>query len=108
MSVFIGVLIILVCVFLVLVILVQNPKGGGLSSEFGSANQIGGVRKTADFLEKSTWGLAIALVVLSLVAAATQEGATVPEFNDTLPTQEQPQAPGQNQPEAPAEEAPAE
>ena len=107
MSVFIGVLIILVCVFLVLVILVQNPKGGGLSSEFGSANQIG-VRKTADFLEKSTWGLAIALVVLSLVAAATQEGATVPEFNDTLPTQEQPQAPGQNQPEAPAEEDPAE
>lgn len=108
MSVFIGVLIILVCVFLVLVILVQNPKGGGLSSEFGSANQIGGVRKTADFLEKSTWGLAIALVVLSLVAAATQEGATVPQFNDTVPTQEQ-QAPVQ-QPEsgAPAEEVPAE
>lgn len=75
MSVFIGVLIILVCVFLVLVIMVQNPKGGGLSSEFGSANQIGGVRKTADFLEKSTWGLAIALVVLSLVAAATQDNS---------------------------------
>jgi preprotein translocase subunit SecG len=73
MSVFIGVLIILVCIFLGLIILVQNPKGGGLSSEFGSANQIGGVRKTADFLEKATWGLAIALVVLSLVAAATQD-----------------------------------
>lgn len=88
MSVFIGVLIIIVCVLLVLVILVQNPKGGGLSSEFGSANQIGGVRKTADFLEKSTWGLAIALVVLSLAAAAFQEGSTVPQFNDTVPTQQ--------------------
>lgn len=89
MSVFIGVLIILVCVFLVMVILVQNPKGGGLSSEFGSANQIGGVRKTADFLEKATWGLAIALVVLSLVAAAVQEtGRSAEIFNEPLPTQE--------------------
>lgn len=106
MSVFIGVLIILVCVFLVLVILVQNPKGGGLSSEFGSANQIGGVRKTADFLEKSTWGLAIALVVLSLVAAATQEGATVPQFDDTVPRQEQQAPVEQPASDAPAEEAP--
>jgi preprotein translocase subunit SecG len=89
MSVFIGVLIILVCVFLVMVILVQNPKGGGLSSEFGSANQIGGVRKTADFLEKATWGLAIALVVLSLVAAAVQEtGRSAEIFNEPVPTQE--------------------
>lgn len=107
MSVFIGVLIILVCVFLVLVILVQNPKGGGLSSEFGSANQIGGVRKTADFLEKSTWGLAIALVVLSLAAAATQEGATVPRFDEPLPVQESAPVP-ESQPAAPAEEVPAE
>lgn len=89
MSVFIGVLIILVCVFLVLVILVQNPKGGGLSSEFGSANQIGGVRKTADFLEKATWGLAIGLVVLSLVAAAVQDSASSRQFIDEpVPTQQ--------------------
>ncbi|TVR39691.1 MAG: preprotein translocase subunit SecG [Cryomorphaceae bacterium] len=89
MSVFIGVLIILVCVFLVLVILVQNPKGGGLSSEFGSANQIGGVRKTADFLEKATWGLAIALVVLSLAAAAVQDSASSRQFIDEpVPTQQ--------------------
>jgi preprotein translocase subunit SecG len=95
MSVFIGVLIILVCVFLVLVILVQNPKGGGLSSEFGSANQIGGVRKTADFLEKSTWGLAIALVVLSLVAAATQDNSQrMRIMDDPAPMQQQmPSAP---------------
>lgn len=107
MSVFIGVLIILVCVFLVLVILVQNPKGGGLSSEFGSANQIGGVRKTADFLEKSTWGLALALVVLSLAAAATQESANVPRFDEPMPIQES--APAQeSQPAVPTGEAPAE
>ncbi len=90
MSAFIGVIIILVCVLLVMVILVQNPKGGGLSSEFGSANQIGGVRKTADFLEKSTWGLAIALVVLCLIAAAVQEGSTVPQFNNPFPSQDFP------------------
>jgi len=86
MSVFIGVLIILVCIFLGLIILVQNPKGGGLSSEFGSANQIGGVRKTADFLEKSTWGLAIALVVLSLAAAAVQDTGRTPYIDEPVNT----------------------
>lgn len=103
MSVFIGVLIILVCVFLVLVILIQNPKGGGLSSEFGSANQIGGVRKTADFLEKSTWGLAIALVALSLAAAGLQEGSTVPQFENQFPTDQQEQQPVEQPTEDPAE-----
>ena len=45
--------------------MLQNSKGGGLASEFSSSNQIMGVRKTADFLEKATWTLAIILVVLS-------------------------------------------
>ncbi len=53
MQMFIFVLIILVCVFLALIVLIQNPKGGGLDSSFGAANQIGGVKRTADFLEKS-------------------------------------------------------
>lgn len=65
--IFISVLIIIACVLLILVVLVQNSKGGGLASNFSSSNQFMGVRKTADFLEKTTWGLAIALVVLSLV-----------------------------------------
>lgn len=60
--------ILLTCVLLALVVLVQNSKGGGLAANFSSQNQIMGVRKTADFLEKATWVLAIALVVLSLVA----------------------------------------
>ena len=52
-------LILIVCFLLVLVIMVQNPKGGGLSSSFGGdSQQIGGVKKTTDFLDKSTWVLA--------------------------------------------------
>ena len=64
--VIISVLIFITCVLLILVVLVQNSKGGGLASSFSSSNQFMGVRKTADFLEKTTWTLAIALLVLSL------------------------------------------
>ena len=61
-------LIIVIAIFLILVVLAQNPKGGGLSSQFGGsgASQIMGVKKTGDFLEKATWGAAIAILVLSL------------------------------------------
>jgi preprotein translocase subunit SecG len=62
------VLIIITCVLLSLVVLVQNSKGGGLAAGLASSNQVMGVRKTTDFLEKLTWGLAIALVFLSIVA----------------------------------------
>ena len=68
--IFISVLILIVCVLLGLIVLIQNPKGGGLSSTFGGqGNQVMGVRKTADFLEKGTWTLSVVLLVLSLVAA---------------------------------------
>lgn len=64
--------IIVVCFLLVLVVMVQNPKGGGLSSTFGGgANQIGGVKKTGDFLEKSTWTLATVMAVLILITNST-------------------------------------
>lgn len=59
------VLVILVSVLLVLIVLVQNSKGGGLASNFSGSNQVMGVRKTTDFLEKSTWTLAGALLLLS-------------------------------------------
>jgi preprotein translocase subunit SecG len=68
MGTFISLLIIIVSVLLILVVLIQNSKGGGLSSTFASSNQVMGVRKTADFLEKATWTLAIALLALCLVA----------------------------------------
>tara|TARA_R110002049_G_scaffold80455_8_gene204667 strand:+ start:3678 stop:4019 length:342 start_codon:yes stop_codon:yes gene_type:complete len=64
------ILIIFVAFLLVVVIMVQNPKGGGLSSSFGGGGtqQLGGVKKTTDFLDKSTWtlaGLMLALILLS-------------------------------------------
>jgi preprotein translocase subunit SecG len=62
------VLIVIVAVLLILVVLAQNPKGGGLSSQFGGSGstQLMGVKKTGDILEKLTWGFAIALLVLSI------------------------------------------
>jgi preprotein translocase subunit SecG len=67
---FITALIFIVCFLLVLLVLVQNSKGGGLASSFSSSNQVMGVRKTTDFLEKGTWILAVALVVLCISATA--------------------------------------
>lgn len=65
-------LIIIVAFLLVIVIMVQNPKGGGLSSSFGGgANQLGGVQKTTDFLDKSTWTLATLLLALILLSNVT-------------------------------------
>lgn len=64
------VLIFIVCLFLVLIVLVQNSKGGGLASSFSSNNQIMGVRRTSDFLEKATWYLAGALLVFCIMASA--------------------------------------
>lgn len=63
------VLIILACIVLAFVILIQNSKGGGLASNFASSNQIMGVRKTADVLEKTTWGVAAFIMVLCFVCA---------------------------------------
>ena len=65
-----SVLILIVCFLLILIVLVQNSKGGGLASNFSGAGQVMGVRKTADFLEKSTWTLAVALVLFCVVAVA--------------------------------------
>lgn len=66
MYTFLIVLAIIICLLLIVVILVQNPKGGGLSSTFGASNQIMGVQRTGDFLEKATWGFAIALLAISM------------------------------------------
>jgi preprotein translocase subunit SecG len=69
MSTIVSILIFIVAVLLILVIMVQNPKGG-LASNFSSSNQVMGVRRTADFLEKATWTLGIALVVLSIISSS--------------------------------------
>ena len=67
---FVTILIVLAAVLMILIVLVQNSKGGGLASGFASSNQIMGVRKTTDFLEKATWTLAATIVILSIVSAA--------------------------------------
>ena len=61
------ILAIVVCVLLALFVLIQNPKGGGLSSGFSGSNTIMGVQRTGDFLEKGTWVLAIALMILAIL-----------------------------------------
>ena len=70
MYVFISILILISSVLLVLVVLVQNSKGGGLASGFSSSNQVLGVRKTTDFLEKFTWGLAGTVVFFCIIITA--------------------------------------
>ncbi|MBQ7878974.1 MAG: preprotein translocase subunit SecG [Bacteroidaceae bacterium] len=62
------ILIVLAAVLMCFIVLIQNSKGGGLASGFASSNQIMGVRKTTDFLEKATWSLAGFIVVMSIIA----------------------------------------
>lgn len=64
------VLIVIAALLLGLVVLIQSPKGGGLSAGFAGSAQIGGVKRTADFLEKATWYLGIALFVLCLASTS--------------------------------------
>ena len=66
------VLVLIASALMVLAVLVQNPKSG-MASNFGASNQIVGVRQTADFLEKATWGLAVAIFVLSLLATLAMD-----------------------------------
>ncbi len=69
MYIFITILILLAAILMILAVLVQKSKGGGLASGFSSSNQIMGVRKTTDFLEKFTWTLAGVMIVLSILTA---------------------------------------
>ncbi|SUJ11397.1 preprotein translocase subunit SecG [Sphingobacterium spiritivorum] len=103
------VLIILTSVLLALMVLIQNPKGGGLSSGFSGGSNLMGVKRTGDFLEKGTWTLVIALMVFCLAVnilgpskggAASKGGLSdqieAPAQQGPLnlnPTQQQQQAP---------------
>ena len=105
----VSVFILMVSALIILVVLVQNSKGGGLASNFSGSNQYMGVRKTADFLEKATWTLAVILLVLSLASifvipktGARQDNVTQIEerASDPLPGGPTAPAPGsQQQPE---------
>ena len=104
------------------IVLIQESKGGGLASQFSGYNQIGGVRKTTDFIEKTTWGLAAAMVIISVLCAyvapqasgsgSVMENIEVPATNpNNLPgfgasQQKDAAAPAAETP-APASETPA-
>ena len=60
------ILMVIAAILMCFIVLIQNSKGGGLASGFSSSNQIMGVRKTTDFLEKATWGLAAFMVVMKI------------------------------------------
>jgi len=113
------ILIVIAAVLMIGIVLIQESKGGGLASNFATYNQIGGVRKTTDFIEKTTWGLAIAMVVISVACAyvapqasansSVMEGIENPVTTpNNLPgfgaSQQKDAAPAQK---APAQEAPA-
>lgn len=83
MYVFFIVLIIIASFLIILSVLAQNPKSG-MAANFGASNQVMGVRQTADFLEKLTWGLSIAIVVLSLAATMAMPRADITRSNDAL------------------------
>lgn len=63
------ILMVIAALLMCFIVLIQNSKGGGLASGFSSSNAIMGVRKTTDFLEKATWGLAAFMVVMSIATA---------------------------------------
>lgn len=62
---------VIAAVLLIGIVLIQKSKGGGLSSQFGGAGAVMGVRQTNSFLEKATWTLIALLVVLSVISAFT-------------------------------------
>ncbi len=109
-----SILLIIVCSLLILVVLMQNSKGGGISSQFSGANQIMGIRRGADVIEKATWTLAILLLVLSLVMTPkmgdTSDSAT--QSTESITRKKaagavMPQTPAQQAPAQPAQQAPA-
>lgn len=73
-------LILVASVLVILAVLVQNPKSG-MAANFGASNQVMGVRETTNFLEKFTWAMAIAIVVLSLVATLAMDSSKVAQSN---------------------------
>ena len=117
------ILVLIASVLMCLVVIIQESKGGGLASGFASGNQLMGVRKTTDVIEKVTWGLAIAMVLFSVASvytipsagseasvmedAAVQQQTTAPTNLPGIPATDVQEAPASDAPAAPAE-APAE
>lgn len=100
------ILAVVVAILLTLIVLIQESKGGGLASGFASANALAGVRKTTDFVEKATWTLAAALVVLAILTVyATPKADNAASVVTDMKTTTMPNLPGNAAPAAPAEGA---
>ena len=98
MEILIQILAIIVAILLIGVVLIQKSKGGGLSSSFAGSNQIMGVRRTNDFIEKTTWTLASILCILAIVSAFVVGGNdndNSPSVLKAAPAQQAPAAQGQ-------------
>ncbi len=104
MDILLSALIILSSILLILAVYIQNPKGGGISSDFGSPSQLGGVQKSNEFIDKLTWSLAGIIVVSSILITIRQPKPPKP-IEQKAPKTEQngkPQAPADGKPQAPA------
>ncbi len=113
------ILVVLASILMCLIVLVQESKGGGLAADYSSFNQMAGAPKTTNFIEKATWGLAVVMILLSVLSVAflpksgaadsvimqqaTEQKATNP---GNVPGMAQPSATEENPAEAPAQ-APA-
>jgi preprotein translocase subunit SecG len=106
MFLLISILIIIACILLVLIVLIQNPKGGGIAANFTAPNQIMGAKRSTDVVEKATWILAAVLIVFSLASnfarptAGVSAETGIPEsrLKENIENTEAPAAPQQPQP----------
>lgn len=108
MELFLTILIVLACILVVLLVLVQNSKGGGLAAGFTSGNQVMGAPKTADFLEKATWTLTGIIVLMSVFAVGLHKNVGGHEVESQISEQVQEAASEMQQQAAPAFEESAE
>lgn len=109
MYVFLAILIVIAALLLIGAVLIQKSKGGGLASNYAGGNQYMGYRKTTDFIEKATWGLAIAICVLSICCSFALKAPQAHTQVHVPQTQTQQAAPGAQAPAAkvPAQQTPA-
>ena len=89
MELFLTILIVLASILSVLLVLVQNSKGGGLAAGFTSGNQVMGAPKTADFLEKATWTLVAIILLLSIFAVGLHKSSSRSESDSQISEQVQ-------------------
>ncbi len=94
MDIILSTIVLLSSILLILVVYVQNPKGGGLSSDFGSPGQLGGVKKTNEFIDRLTWSLAGIIVLVSIVITVRQPKPQKKEDSQKPQTEQPTEVPG--------------